>query len=1546
MKPSTNNATTNVPSHILQQIQNCPAGYKPVYAAQQYSYSLTVEEKEVAIPTHRTGNSTIPNFTGTVHAFSRVVFEANAYQLNTVPPEYTVVFTESNTPMQIESVSTSLSTTTAGSTQYKQGRNWVQVNVTSNGKTNPFSHCYFKTTPQNVVLNSLGIPEGYHILFMRVADGQMPILKEVNENVTCMEAGHNPSGVPPAGIGNASGATEKFKRLLLTTIPKPQLPIIRAARQVPVSASIYPSSTDPVKQGTVATSKQTILERNENNTSSKQLGKDVLKMGFGLLGLAFKEAMTQAQASYERNQFEGAFLDGFDDNTYIAEPSNNRSNNNAVSTGSKTFSSSTTTTTTPTINNNNNQNTSSLNWAPAKTIYTYAQTGCIGAIVALTNGRIAVKFECNNNNILAKRIDIINPRTGRIEKTFDYTNEFRTLSTNFLAGSGPIQLGDMVITANAVVTNISKVCSLLILCDLNKGTYSKLLDGVAISHLRALPTGKILVAYSNSLEHQTCGVKIFNPTTARMEKSYHLTNNAYITAIEILAGNKVIVVTRSVTCEHFSDCFILDLSSEQHELFCHLTEEDIYGIVSLPPNQVVFSSQIKNDSNNHFKYWNLHTKKCVAQINDENNFLQGSLIELSNDRTLSSMSQGLKIWNFTTRVCEKVFDKISNPRLIAKLSDSEVIVVSSNSQIQLLQSDKVILTPQAFNNAFIANAADKPSPAVASAKDTPVNRPAAAALQKATFDDFFGVDEQIQEVSRFFAAVKINPNCKQHFLLLSGSPGTGKTELAKAVSSQCGFLLREFPRNEKNDQYIGQLEKRISEFFAEAKSQKRPIALFMDEIDAICPALEGQAQAGHHNQDAVISVIQTEIDKLVGTQVILIGATNYLEKIKEAIRSRAGTSVIFKLPNKAIRKQIIEHCLRKITVEANLKIVDAAIYDHLAEATPEWSPRLLKQYLDNVKNKAESAISKKERNKREITNQDLESCFESSRENFKQIYKKDFPAANIEAPKLLLQKKGDIFVEIVGLSNEIKTNLAGICAYIRNPAPYRKNLGEGNAVNRNTLFWGPPGTGKTERARLIAQNSNALFININAGSYKYPGDEKKLEKIFKLAKSFEKAIIFIDEIHDITQIHETTLLTELDGFVQLQENVLVVMAATNYPARIPQSILSRFPYQIEVSLPDELQRLELFKLYLRKTNIPFEGMLQNNAEKAYEQFAKESEGLAPRDIKFLINRIVVKLTDEEIVHKTKALLSIDIVKAAIVMKRNELGLSEKMSRGQSSVSKTPTAPYEIPTQDLQCDFDINAQLGQGNYGVVYKGEWQKKPVAIKVLNANDNSMEDKNEFKKEINLMMQLKHCNIVGFYGTSVSRNGNAMLIMEYVAKGSLYNILHNNEEKLPWTVRIQITIDIGLGVEYLHSQKVIHCDLNSHNVLITNEYRAKLTDFGLSKIKHDITSRSNSGSGNMLGTLLWMAPELTTGEKTNNSRTDIYSYGVTMWEIAARKKPFAGMNPTIQALKIASGTRETIPAETPLNYAKLIKKCWDQRAEERPTATQVVEELTALKL
>jgi serine/threonine protein kinase len=133
---------------------------------------------------------------------------------------------------------------------------------------------------------------------------------------------------------------------------------------------------------------------------------------------------------------------------------------------------------------------------------------------------------------------------------------------------------------------------------------------------------------------------------------------------------------------------------------------------------------------------------------------------------------------------------------------------------------------------------------------------------------------------------------------------------------------------------------------------------------------------------------------------------------------------------------------------------------------------------------------------------------------------------------------------------------------------------------------------------------------------------------------------------------------------------------------------------------------------------------------------------------------------------------------------------------------------------------------------------------------------------------------------------------------------------------------------------------------VLITNDYHAKLCDFGLSKIKHDIKSRSNTGTSNILGTLLWMAPELITEEKTNNPSTDIYSYSMTMWEIAARKKPFAGKNPAIQAFKIASGARETIPAETPLNYAKLIKKCWDQRAEKRPTATQVVEELTALKL
>jgi TPR repeat protein len=177
----------------------------------------------------------------------------------------------------------------------------------------------------------------------------------------------------------------------------------------------------------------------------------------------------------------------------------------------------------------------------------------------------------------------------------------------------------------------------------------------------------------------------------------------------------------------------------------------------------------------------------------------------------------------------------------------------------------------------------------------------------------------------------------------------------------------------------------------------------------------------------------------------------------------------------------------------------------------------------------------------------------------------------------------------------------------------------------------------------------------------------------------------------------------------------------------------------------------------------------------------------------------------------------------------------------------------------------------------------------------------------------------------------------MEYMPQGSLFGILHNKKKSIQWETRIKWAQEIACGIVSLHADNILHRDIKSLNVLLKND-EAKLTDFGLSRVKAE--TRSTTKASQSVGTLSWMAPELFQRKAKFTFKSDIYSVGMTFWEIASRAIPFQDAdNPELIPTWVKEGEREEIPADCPPKFASAIQTCWDALQENRPTSTELAE-------
>ena len=244
-------------------------------------------------------------------------------------------------------------------------------------------------------------------------------------------------------------------------------------------------------------------------------------------------------------------------------------------------------------------------------------------------------------------------------------------------------------------------------------------------------------------------------------------------------------------------------------------------------------------------------------------------------------------------------------------------------------------------------------------------------------------------------------------------------------------------------------------------------------------------------------------------------------------------------------------------------------------------------------------------------------------------------------------------------------------------------------------------------------------------------------------------------------------------------------------------------------------------------------------------------------------------------------------------------------------------------------YEIIGKIGAGGMSDVYKAKdlTLGRFVAIKVLKPEFS--EDLNfvtKFRTEAQSAAGLEHPNIVNIYDVG-SEKGMHYIVMEYV-EGITLKTYIEKKGQLSFKEAVSIAIQVGRGIEAAHSKGIIHRDIKPQNIIISKEGKVKVTDFGIAR-----AASSNTINSSVMGSVHYISPEQARGGYSDE-KSDIYSFGITLYEMLTGKVPFEGDTTVSIALQHIQdeivSPRQYVP-EIPVSVEKIVLKCTQKRTERR---------------
>ncbi len=285
----------------------------------------------------------------------------------------------------------------------------------------------------------------------------------------------------------------------------------------------------------------------------------------------------------------------------------------------------------------------------------------------------------------------------------------------------------------------------------------------------------------------------------------------------------------------------------------------------------------------------------------------------------------------------------------------------------------------------------------------------------------------------------------------------------------------------------------------------------------------------------------------------------------------------------------------------------------------------------------------------------------------------------------------------------------------------------------------------------------------------------------------------------------------------------------------------------------------------------------------------------------------------------------------------QLQENEAQKKSSSSESKQQAA------QPVAVTYDKEKLLGKGSYGEVCKGtmhltDGTAQEVAVKTVSYEDDFEKEMENFK--ILRSLPFSPYLVQSYESNDVrEKNSNVLtenaIVMEYVPYGSLYNFINNEKGSLTPAESYQVVSGIANGIDFLHDYGLIHRDIKIDNVLLSAKKEPKIADFGNME-------QEEKNCPNICTTPSYAAPETIPGKKSITKAADVFSFGMTLFEIVADEEPFKGYKGNFAVMTaIVHGKRPTIPETCSAEMKALITNCWQQSPSSRPTMKEAIKQI-----